>query len=208
MPRKLFTDRTILHLSSHLANNYSLAQIRDLFIDLNLSTYEKFDRLMHPPMSKKNYCMTILNEENADSNDIIFDDLFKRTIKGASSDLKQALELDGWDVTEYGVESLAGKLAEPSSEHSVLIDKLSDRSMNDIIKYFNQSFDNYTESHFESANAMIRTTLEAIVSQCAKLVSQQRSEIIPMSNPHHYNPIDYRKYLKIQVSWIIKNMNY
>jgi len=193
---KLFADRTILHLSTHLANKYTFTQIRDLFIDLKLSSYDKIDELMHPPMSKNNLCMTILNEENIDTNDIIFDELLKRTIKGAKNELKQALELDGWDITDYGVASLAGELAEPSVEHNVLIDMLNNRGMSDIVSYLKQSFDNYTDQNYESANAMIRTALEAIVGKTAELVSQDRHETIPRNNPHHHQPADHRKYLK------------
>jgi len=193
---KLFSDRTVLHLSTHLSGKYTFENIRDLFIDLNLASYERIDELMHPPMSKKNLCMTILNEQNIDTNDIIFDDLLRRTISGARRELKQALELEGWNVTDYGVESLAGELAEPSVEHNRLQDLLESKCMADVISYLEQSFDNYTDQNYESANAMIRTSLEAVVQKTSELIARARQETIPRSNPHHHQPSDYRKYLR------------
>lgn len=67
--------------------------------------------------------------------------------------------------------------------------------MTDVVRYLKQSFDNYTDQNYESANAIIRTSLEAVVQKTAEIIARARRETIPSRNPYH-QPSEYRKYLK------------
>lgn len=196
MAPNIFRDRTVLLLAEHIANICSFARIRDLLIDLELSSFDEIDRLMTPPRSKKELVLKILRRVNEEGDESDFYRLMQRSLEGADGELIKALQLEGWDVSEFGVTPLAGALAEPAIEESILVEKLEDRGMTEVTTLLEQSYDNYIHGHFEAANAMTRTALEALVKLIAEKIAAARSESIPQSVSGRHQPRDYRDYLK------------
>lgn len=179
MVRNIFRDRTILLLAQHIANSYTFTRIRDLLIDLELSSFDEISRLMTPPMSKKDLVLEILRQANKQKDESDFFRLMQRSLKGANGELIKALQLEGWDVSEFGVIPLAGALAEPATEESILVDKLRSQGLTEVITLLEQSYDNYSHNHFEAANAMTRTALESLIKLIAEKIAATRENRFP-----------------------------
>ena len=196
MPRHIFRDRTILLLAQHIASNYSLTEIRDLLINSELSSFNEIAHLTSSPISKKNLLLTILPQANKERDESSFYKLMQTSLKGANSELTKALQLEGWDVSEFGVVSLAGPLAEPAAEENIVVQKLKVQGMAEVINLLGQSYENYNQNRFEAANAMTRTALESLAKLIAEKIATVRGEAVPKSSSRGYQPRDYRDYLK------------
>lgn len=196
MAPNIFRDRTVLLLAEHIASNYSFTTIRDLLIDLDLSTFDEIDRIIIHVKSKKEITLRILRRVNEEGDESDFYRLLQRIMEQAEGELIQALQLEGWDVSEFGVTPIAGALAEPAKEENILVDKLKSQGMTEVTTLLEQSYDNYIHSHFEAANAMTRTSLESLVQLTAEKIALGRGEPIPQARLHRHQASDYRDYLQ------------
>lgn len=194
----MFNDKTLLFLARHIGANYSLRQAKELFVEIGLASFDELDELERVIKIKPDIILRVLRENNDSSNDTKFVDLFTRVLRfKPSPELVGALQLEGWDISELSAIPLAGKLATPAHEESALKAKLEDKGLKEVIHLLEQSYDNYTQDHFEAANAMTRSALESLVRSIAERLSKVRSEPIPQSSARlGYQPRDYRDYLR------------
>jgi hypothetical protein len=108
-----------------------------------------------------------------------------------SAETKRALYMDG---IEFG-NSLAGDIANPIEESSVLKISLNKLGLTRVQNFLDQSFNSFIQGDFEASNAISRTALEEIIQQIAKKISSARNYTIPLNRFGRVEPKEYREYL-------------
>ena len=108
-----------------------------------------------------------------------------------SAETKRALYMDG---IEFG-NSLAGDIANPVEESSVLKISLNKLGLTRVQNFLDQSFNSFIQGDFEASNAISRTALEEIIQQIAKKISSARNYTIPLNRFGRVEPKEYREYL-------------
>lgn len=197
MAQNFFRDRTLLHLAEHISNKYSVNGIRDVLIDLELTTYDEWEHAYSSSITKKENVLTLLRRLRSAGRQTDIIKLVKRTIEGANSVTVEALQLEGWDLSHFGIAPLAEPFAEPAVEENTLIGKLRQHNMNEVITLLEQSYDNYVQGHWEASNAMTRSALESLIKVISEKIALNRCETIQQGTPRFgYQPADFRNYLK------------
>lgn len=108
-----------------------------------------------------------------------------------SAETKRALYMDG---IEFG-NSLAGDIANPIEESSVLKISLNKLGLTRVQNFLDQSFNSFIQGDFEASNAISRTALEEIFQQIAKKISSAINYTIPLNRFGRVEPKEYREYL-------------
>jgi hypothetical protein len=122
----------------------------------------------------------------------------KRSNEEEYNILIRVLLEDGIHIEGTSVETVAGEIAEPAKEENNLFTKLKELNFKSVIRFLEQSYQNYIHGNYEASNAMTRTSLEELVKLIATDISQARKDVIPISSKraNKPQPVDYRNYLK------------
>jgi hypothetical protein len=108
-----------------------------------------------------------------------------------SAETKRALYMDG---IEFG-NSLAGDIANPIEESSVLKISLNKLGLTRVQNFLDQSFNSFIQGDFEASNAISRTALEEIIQQITEKISENRNDTLPANGSGYISPSAYRRYL-------------
>jgi hypothetical protein len=195
------SDKILLLLASHLANSLTDKQIRDLLVNVGICSLAEYETL--GIMSKREKALKIMQQANSMVDDkslythleLKLPALLDGGPIDARKEIERALALEGWSLSEFQAKSIAGKLAEPQEEESVLTEKLSSLDLLEVVQYLEQSYENYILGNYEACNAMTRTALESIIKLIAISLAACRNERIGGNKPRQYMPRDYRDYL-------------
>lgn len=113
-------------------------------------------------------------------------------------ELHRLLAAEGIEIGRHGLQAIAGDVARPVEEENALFDRLREAGLEEVIRYLEQSRDNYLRENWEASNAMTRTAFDTVVTRIAEAIAQRRNEQIPVTNPRgrRAQPSDIRNYLR------------
>lgn len=191
---KVVSDPTIISILDD-ACRLSETHFREILVTLELYSFKQLDEPEGKDWKrgKRNLVTAVLTELNSGPKyklKLLLDELNRRKL--ISPTTRRALAMDGIEFDG----SVAGDLADPVDERSLLEKRLSDAGMTQVSSYLDQSLQNYAQANYEAANAMSRTALEDLIARiCGKISILKNNEVIP-TRGSKTQPVEYREYLQ------------